>query len=240
MESSFLEIRVSDSLDLTGGFSSSLSSRLVSTWTRRCVRRLTLELKMAARLLQRRADSALSRYSLSSQDRGLDAEDSGYTGKRACVDYIDIREQDNLFRDIKKGKKRKKCFTQWRPYVQSLHRHRTVRGFRLELHRACTWQRDAVDDGGDQGLPAGSTQSFSCFSVRQEAVSKHLLVSQSAVQPEYTEIHISTTLCTHSIKRCLVTVIPAAFNVFIVVFVLGETICTFAGTAGVLTVVLME
>lgn len=32
---------------------------------------------MAARLLQRRAASVLSRYSLSSQDRGLEAEDSG-------------------------------------------------------------------------------------------------------------------------------------------------------------------
>lgn len=40
---------------------------------------------MAARLLQRRADSALSRYSLSSQDRGLDAEDSGYTEKARLV-----------------------------------------------------------------------------------------------------------------------------------------------------------
>lgn len=66
-----------DSLDLTGGLSSSLSGRLVSTWTRRCVRRRTRELKMAARLLERRADSALSKYSLSSQDRGLGTEDSG-------------------------------------------------------------------------------------------------------------------------------------------------------------------
>lgn len=31
---------------------------------------------MAARLLQRRGDSELSKYSLSSQDRGLHAEDS--------------------------------------------------------------------------------------------------------------------------------------------------------------------
>lgn len=66
-----------DSLDLTGGFSSSPSGQLVSTWTSRWVSRRTLELKMAARLLQRRAVFVLSRYSLSSQDRGLHAKDSG-------------------------------------------------------------------------------------------------------------------------------------------------------------------
>lgn len=63
-------------LDLVGGFSSSSSIWLVSTWTSKCVSRLTLELKMAARLLQRRGDSELSKYSLSSQDKGLYAEDS--------------------------------------------------------------------------------------------------------------------------------------------------------------------
>lgn len=63
-------------LDLVGGFSSSSSIWLVSTWTSKCVSRLTLELKMAARLLQRRGDSELSKYSLSSQDKGLHAEDS--------------------------------------------------------------------------------------------------------------------------------------------------------------------
>lgn len=82
------------SLDLTGGFSSSPSIWLVSTWTSRCVRRLTLELKMAARLLQRRADSALSRYSLSSQDRGLHAKDSGKTQQKhtySTVTHLDPR-----------------------------------------------------------------------------------------------------------------------------------------------------
>lgn len=65
-----------NSLDFTGGFSSSSSIWLVSTWTSKCVSRLTLELKMAARLLQRRGDSELSKYSLSSQERGLHADDS--------------------------------------------------------------------------------------------------------------------------------------------------------------------
>lgn len=65
-----------NALDLVGGFSSSSSIWLVSTWTSKCVSRLTLELKTAARLLQRRGDSELSKYSLSSQDKGLHAEDS--------------------------------------------------------------------------------------------------------------------------------------------------------------------
>lgn len=41
---------------------------------------------------------------------------------------------------------------------------------------------DALYDGGDEGLPAGSSQSLRCLGIRQEAVSKHLLMSQSAVQ----------------------------------------------------------
>lgn len=72
-----------DLLDLVGGLSSSSSAWLVSTWTSKCVSRLTLELKMAARLLQRRGDSELSRYSLSSQDKGLHADDSARDGERA-------------------------------------------------------------------------------------------------------------------------------------------------------------
>lgn len=84
----WLVLMLPHSLDLTGGLSSSSSIWLVSTWTSRCVRRLTLELKMAARLLHRRADSALSRYSLSSQDRGLHAEDSGKTQQKHIYSTI--------------------------------------------------------------------------------------------------------------------------------------------------------
>ncbi len=54
---------------------------------------------------------------------------------------------------------------------------------------ACTRQCDAVNDRGDQSLPAGSTQSFSCFCVRQKTICKHLLVSQSAVQSKHTHKH---------------------------------------------------
>lgn len=63
------------SLDFMGGLSSSPSAPPVSTWTSRWVRRRTLELKMAARLLQRRAASEFSRYSLSSQASGLEGDD---------------------------------------------------------------------------------------------------------------------------------------------------------------------
>lgn len=79
-------------LDLVGGFSSSSSIWLVSTWTSKCVSRLTLELKMAARLLQRRGDSELSKYSLSSQDKGLHAEASVQTEREKKS--TDFRERD--------------------------------------------------------------------------------------------------------------------------------------------------
>ena len=49
--------------------------------------------------------------------------------------------------------------------------------------RRPTWQGDAVDDGGDEGLPAGPAQRLRSLRVRQEAVRKQLLVFQSAVQP---------------------------------------------------------
>lgn len=41
----------------------------------------------------------------------------------------------------------------------------------------CTRTCDAVNDGGDQSLPAGSTQGFSRLGVRQETIGEHLLMS---------------------------------------------------------------
>lgn len=59
----------------------------------------------------------------------------------------------------------------------------------MEEKQEPTCRGDAANDGSDQSLPAGPTQSFSCLNIRQKANRKHLLVSESAVKSENTHTH---------------------------------------------------
>lgn len=91
----FVPPRGCHSLDFTGGFSSSGSGLLESTWTSRWLSRRTRELKMAARFLALAAALMFSRYWLRSHERGLmplgsrragkDVSTKGHCGSRGAL-----------------------------------------------------------------------------------------------------------------------------------------------------------
>lgn len=60
---------------------------------------------------------------------------------------------------------------------EQLHTKTTTDIFMKTPVCVCVCTCDAVNDGGDQSLPAGSTQGFGRLCVRQETIGEHLLMS---------------------------------------------------------------